>query len=375
MAGIYIHIPFCKKKCFYCDFYSSVKLNYKNDFLNSLVKEISLRRNYLPNNKIQSVYFGGGTPSLLSSGEINIIFDKIINFFYISKKAEITLEVNPDDLTNKYLTELKKTAINRLSIGIQSFFNDDLLMMNRRHNSCEAINSVKLSQDKGFSNISGDLIYGLPEMTSKKWQENLNIFFSLNIPHLSAYHIGYEKNTKFYKLIKNNNLKPVSDNKSEEFFHILTGESERQNFIHYEISNFAKKGYFSQHNSSYWKQKNYIGFGPSAHSYNGNSRQWNTANLQKYIKNINSKKLFYDKEILDKNAKYNDYIITAIRTIKGIDKNYIKNNFDNKFLNYFTKNAEKYIKSKHIICKDNILKLSKKGMFISDMISENLIFI
>ncbi len=375
MSGIYIHIPFCKKRCFYCDFYSSVKFNYKDNFLKSLTKEFYLRKNYLSNNKIETIYIGGGTPSVLIEGEINIIFENIEKYFDISKTAEITLEANPDDLNNKYIQSLKKTPINRLSVGIQSFFDDDLLMMNRRHNSLEAVDTIKRLFDKGFTNISGDLIYGLPKMTFNKWQENLNIFFDLNIPHLSAYHIGYEIGTKFYNQKKKGKLIPVSENKSKSLFYLLINETERKNFIHYEISNFAKKGYRARHNSSYWEQKNYIGFGPSAHSYNGNSRQWNTANLKKYINNINKNDIFWDSEILNKTAKYNDYIITAIRTKKGIETDYIKNNFGEKFFNYFIKNSTDYIKSEHFIRKNNVLRLSKKGMFVADMISERLIII
>ena len=374
MHGIYIHIPFCKKKCFYCDFYTSLSLDYKEKYLSALNKEIALRMDYLSNNEINTVYFGGGTPSVLNAKEINEIFDTLSKYYIISKGAEITLEANPDDLTEKYLKDLRKTPVNRLSIGIQSFFDDDLRLMNRRHSSGEAIRAVKFAQGFGFDNISGDLIYGLPNMTGEKWKENLKIFFNLKIPHLSAYHLTYEPNTVFSKYLKNGKIKSVGEGSSNNFFDILIGESENHDFRHYEISNFAKSGYFSQHNSSYWQQKEYLGLGASAHSYNKNSRQWNVSNLKKYIDRVGEGQPYFEKEILSQADKYNDYVITSIRTIWGIDTVLVKNIFGEKYYNFLIKNSQKFISSNHIKIVGNTLLLTKKGMFISDMISEAIFY-
>lgn len=375
MAGIYIHIPFCKKKCFYCDFYKTTSLKYKDDFIKSLLKEIKIRKDFISDKNIETIYFGGGSPTLLSFNELKIVFDELYQNFSISENAEITLEANPDDLTKKYLGELRKTPVNRLSIGLQSFFDDDLKLMNRRHTAGEAIRSVTVSQDFGFENISGDLIYGLPNMNGEKWRKNLNIFFELNVAHLSAYHLTYEEDTVFYKWLKSGKLKEEDENISKEYFTILIEETLKNNFIQYELSNFAKTGYFSKHNSSYWLQKQYLGLGPSAHSYNIEKRAWNISDIKQYIERVGEGKDFFESEILDEKANYNDYVITTLRTVWGIDLQYVERQFGIKYKNYIIKNSQKYLSGQFLVLSTNKLILGSEGKFISDKIITDLFYL
>ncbi len=375
MSGIYIHIPFCAKKCYYCDFFMSLSLAYKDDYLRALKKEIEQRKNYLQNQSVETIYFGGGTPSLLNEKELNGLFDILYRHFKISENAEITLEANPDDLNKNYLRELKNTPINRLSIGIQSFFDDDLKMMNRRHNGEQSISSVKKAQDAGFENISGDLIYGLPEMTADKWEKNLDSFFKLNIPHLSAYHLTYEPNTVFYKQLKNKKIQEISEEESFAQFELLRQKARQNNFIHYETSNFGKEGFFSRHNTAYWKQKHYLGIGASAHSYDGNSRQFNVKNLKEYIKKTEKNSIYFEKEILSEKDKYNDYLITSLRTMWGTDIGYISKHFGKNFSDFLKDKSEEHIKKGNLLLKKNVLFLSDKGKFIEDLITEDLFYL
>lgn len=403
MSGIYIHIPFCKQACHYCDFHFSTSLKNKGPFLSALKKEITLQKNYFKNDvqtghvlSLHTIYFGGGTPSLLSQKEILEIFDALNKYFSIDKNAEITLEANPDDLTKEKITELKNTPVNRLSIGIQSFYNDDLKLMNRAHNSIEAIESVKAAQDAGFENISIDLIYGTPTLTNEQWKKNLDIAFSLHVPHISSYCLTVEPKTALANFIKNGKVgqtsggglsQPVQwimdDEKAAQQFEILIDQMEKDNFIHYEISNFSKDCFFAKHNSSYWKGEHYLGLGPSAHSYNGNSRQWNIANNNFYIKALDlrqaqvdlnpaSQMVWFEKEILTEKDKYNEYVLTSLRTMWGCDLNTVKNNFGDTFLNHLLKNAEPYILQKNLLRNENILILAKSGKFISDKIVRDL---
>jgi oxygen-independent coproporphyrinogen-3 oxidase len=375
MSGIYIHIPFCRKICYYCDFYKTPKLNLKDKFLSSFSSELSVKENFLNDKKISTIYFGGGTPSLLNSEEINFIIEKISEKYDIDSDAEITLEANPDDLTEEYLINLKNTKINRLSIGIQSFQDKDLTLMNRRHNSENAINCIKLSQKHGFTNISVDLIYGLPEMTAEIWKKNLEIFFNLKIPHLSAYHLTYEENTVFYKYRKSGKIKEVAEENSIKFYEILIEEAQKNNFIQYEISNFAKESYFSKHNSSYWLQKEYLGLGPSAHSYNGAKREWNISDLKLYIEKIEKSEQFWETELLDSKSKYNDYIITSLRTLWGTDLNFIKKEFGEKYYNFCVSNSKEHLERSFLKLIDNKLILTDSAKFISDSIIEDLFYL
>lgn len=374
MSGIYIHIPFCAKKCFYCDFYTSLSIKYKEEYIQTLIKELKLRKNYIQNKEIKTIYFGGGTPTLLKSFELQYIIDEISKIFIIKKDAEITIEANPDDINKQYVKELKHTQINRISIGLQSFFDEDLKLMNRRHTAKENRCAVQLLQNKGYTNISGDLIYGLPKMNIEHWQKNLKEFFLLNIPHLSAYHLTYEPNTVFSNFLKKGKIKEITEDDSLIQFELLISEAKSHNFTHYETSNFAKEGYFSQHNSAYWKQHNYLGLGASAHSYNGNSRQVNVSNIKEYIKRVGEGSKYFEKEELSKTDKYNDYIITSLRTIWGVNLIFVKNNFGIKYYKFLEKQSQELIGKNLLFKEKNILKITQKGKFIEDNILLDLFF-
>lgn len=374
MSGIYIHIPFCKTRCHYCDFFSSTNFKKIEDFVKSLKNELEIRKSYLEGKKIETIYFGGGTPSVLATNYISDVLKIIKSNYDISKAPEICVELNPDDITHKYLEDLASLSVNRLSIGVQSFFDDDLKIMNRRHNFLQAEESVKISQKVGFKNISIDLIYGLPKMKIEKWQKNLDKAFELNIQHLSAYHLTFENETEFGRLLKNKTFSEISENDSIQQFELLIKESEKSGFTHYEISNFAKPGYVSKHNSNYWKNISYLGVGPSAHSYNGNSRQWNVSNIDSYINSLLNKKLNFEKEELNIKDKYNEYIMTSLRTMWGCDTKYIEGNFGEELLNYFNNKLVKYLESNLIYKKGaSLYYLTNSGKIISDSIIKELI--
>ena len=375
MAGIYIHIPFCRKICSYCDFYKTKDISQKPLFINALISELKKRKDYLSGEKIDTIYFGGGTPSVLTATQITKILDEIEHLFPVNKDAEITLEANPDDLNKKYLSELKTTKINRLSIGIQSFINNDLQSMGRRHDSDQALLAVKNAYETGFKNISIDLIYGLPGLSPEKWDENLELAFNLPVKHISAYHLTYHEGTKFYDLRKKGKLKEIKEELSIEQFNSLINKAKQNGFVHYEISNFARKGYFSQHNSSYWFGEKYLGLGPSAHSFDVKSRQWNVASVKKYVDAIQNNSLYFEHEILSESEQYNDYILTNLRTMWGIDKNKLQEKFGKEKIDYFAQNAQKYILSGHISESATHYFLSRNGYFISDEIMANLMFV
>lgn len=375
MAGIYIHIPFCKQACHYCDFHFSTSLKNKDAFLSSLKKEIEMQKNYLGSQKIATVYFGGGTPSLLTESELMYIFDTLNAHFEIDSDAEITLEANPDDLNLKKIKELKHTPINRLSIGIQSFFDEDLVLMNRAHTSKEALSVVQTSQDAGFENITIDLIYGIPTLTNEKWKHNLQTAFDLQVKHISSYCLTVEAKTALANFIKTGKIKNVDEQQSVEQFEIMVEKMKQNDFIHYEISNFCKEGYHSQHNSSYWLKENYLGLGPSAHSYNGVSRQWNISNNALYIQSLEKNKLNFEEEILTVAQKYNEYILTSLRTIWGIDLKYIEIFFGTDHKNYCLKEAERYIAQGNLLIKENKLFLTQKGKLLADKIASDLFYI
>jgi len=375
MSGIYIHIPFCKQRCNYCDFYKTTDISKKNIFITTVIKELQQQKLYLNNSVVNTIYFGGGTPSVLTSGEINKIIDAVYSCFTIDENPEITLEANPDDLTTDYLNNLRKTKVNRLSIGIQSFQDNLLKLMNRRHNSQQAKQCVKNAQNVGFENISTDLIYGLPELTNKIWEDDLTAMFSLNINHLSAYHITYEQGTKFYDFVKTKKIIPADETTGLEQFKILTAVAENNRFEHYEISNFAKKDFYSKHNSSYWMQKPYLGVGPSAHSYNLMSRKWNISNIDKYIYGVNNNGEYSETEQLTEIDKYNEYLMTRLRTMWGINLKDIETSFGEERLKNLQKQMQK-LKDNGIVSQNNgIVKLTQKGIFISDLILSDLIIV
>lgn len=374
MAGIYIHIPFCAKKCYYCDFYTVQSQKYQNEFIDVLLIELEQRKKYLQNEQIQTIYFGGGTPSLLSYKDIKRIENKIFDLFYVDSNVEITIEVNPDDINQNVIEGLKKTKIKRFSVGIQSFFDDDLKMMNRRHNRDEAIGSINLLQENDFKNISIDLLYGLAGSNIEKWSQNLSLFFDFDLPHLSAYHITYEPNTVFFNYLKKGKIKEINEEESLEQFMILRKKAKENYFIHYETSNFAKEGYFSRHNSQYWNDQKYLGIGPSAHSYDGISRQYNLKHLKNYMDAVRNQKKYFEREVLSNIDKYNDYIITKLRTIWGIDLADIKQNFSNTIYTFAKKNILNLMKEKKLSINNSKYVIHEEAKFIEDSIIEKLFF-
>lgn len=374
MAGIYIHIPFCKQKCSYCDFHFSTSLKYKTSLIECLVKEIASKKNLLKTS-ISSIYFGGGTPSLLSYEELSLIFEALHKNYNLNSNTEITFECNPDDITASLLNMLKDLGINRLSIGIQSFFEDDLQLFNRAHNSTQAKQSVLLSQDAGFENITVDLIYGSPLLTQKKWEANLNLIDKLNIPHLSAYTLTVEPKTALHHQVETNKIKLPTDEQAISQFKTLIETTENLGLTQYEISNFGKEDFYSFHNSNYWKGIEYLGFGPSAHSFYENKRVWNISNNIKYINGINENSVYWEEEIIDEITAYNEYILTRLRTIWGIEIDYISENFNPTILNHFNKELAPYLKSSYLQVSNNKITLTKEGIFIADKISSDLFFV
>lgn len=372
MAGIYIHIPFCKQACHYCDFHFSTSLQHKQALVDAICKEIELRKDYLDTKELSSIYFGGGTPSLLGKDELDSILNTIRKFFTILPDAEITLEANPDDLTQQKTDELKAAGINRLSIGIQSFLDEHLTLMNRSHNSAQAIEGVKNAQRSDINNISIDLIYGLPNLTIEKWEHNLQQAFSLNVQHLSAYCLTVEKKTALNHFIQNKTITLPEEPIVLEQFNMLMEQSAKHGFIHYEISNFCQEGMYAKHNSSYWKNANYLGIGPSAHSYNGNSRQWNGSNNALYIKGIEENKPAFEKEILSDADKFNEYIMTGLRTIWGIDLSFIKHTYGEEILKSMLTETNPYIKDGYVQQNKETVTLTHKGKFIADKIASDL---
>ncbi len=368
MAGIYIHIPFCKQICHYCDFYKIGSLTLLNDYISALCNEIILNKNYFNNEVIETIYFGGGTPSVLAVNQIDTILKSIYLQFKVIENAEITFEANPDDINSKYLGEIKEIGINRLSIGIQSFNNSELKIMNRRHNSLQAVECVKNAQKIGFNNISIDLIYGLPNSTFDTWKYSVESALQLDIQHISAYHLTYEPKTVFGLKLNKNEIKPINEDLSILQFKLLRELLNNNNFIAYEISNFGKKNYFSKHNSNYWKAKPYLGLGAAAHSFDLESRRWNISNVKKYIEKSNSNEIIFEIEYLNTNTKFNELIMTSLRTIYGVDLQEIKNKFGDIYLENTMKIAKKYQRSKDVDIQGNILKLTEKGIFISDLI-------
>jgi oxygen-independent coproporphyrinogen-3 oxidase len=372
MAGIYIHIPFCRSKCHYCNFYSLASSRYVKDFIQALIKEIELQRNYLEGETVETIYFGGGTPSLLEHDSLVQIFEKLQNTFIIDANAEITIEANPDDLNAANLKELRQTPANRLSIGIQSFFDEDLKYLNRIHTASLAEAAVKRSQDEGFENISIDLIYGIPTLTDDHWKQNLEQSFSLLVPHISAYSLTVESKTALDTLIRKGKSKPVNEEQSVNQFEILMSEMKLKDFTHYEISNFCKEGFISIHNSNYWKRKRYLGLGPSAHSFDVQSRQWNNANIIDYIKGIETSVPAIEKETLSEQDKFNEYIMTSLRTIWGCNLNYITDKFGSNARKEIEKHSESFIMRKQMIFNNDTLYLTDRGKLFADGIAADL---
>lgn len=372
MAGIYIHIPFCRQKCHYCNFFSIPSLKNKELFLKALYAEIEMRKDYLNGDPVETIYFGGGTPSMLSGMEINQICDELAKFQSIDKFAEITIEANPDDLTSAKIRELINSPVNRLSIGVQSFFDHDLKYLNRVHSANEALTSVKSVLDAGFTNLSIDLIYGIPTLTNKNWQHNLDIFFSLNIPHLSAYALTVEPKTNLDVLITRNKVQPVEEDLAVEHFNLLMTAMKEKGFVHYEISNYCREPHYSRHNRNYWTGGKYLGLGPSAHSFDGKSRQWNVSNLTVYNQAIKKMTVPAEKEELIPDQHYNEYILTSLRTMWGTDIHHIEKIFGKSFSVHFLAMVQHHLLNGNIVDSDGIFKLTDKGKLLADGISSEL---
>jgi len=373
MAGIYIHIPFCKQACHYCDFHFSTSLKKKGTLVNAICKELALRKEELEG-EVKTIYFGGGTPSLLTSEELQQIFKAIYQNYRVAEGIEITLEANPDDLSKEVLEQLADSPINRLSIGIQSFFEEDLLLMNRAHNAHEAIQCIELAKEK-FENISIDLIYGIPKMTNERWLQNIEKALAFEIPHLSCYALTVEPKTALKTFIEKGIVPPVNDEVAKAHHQLLVDKMEAKGYINYEFSNFGQPGWFSQNNTAYWQGKPYLGIGPSAHSYNGEQRSWNVANNTKYIQHLEKGVLPIERETLSKKDKYNEYVMTRLRTQDGISIKEVTHMFGVQFLEYLLEQSQQHI-DRHLLFLDgDQLIVTKKGKFLSDGIASDLFLI
>ena len=370
MAGIYIHIPFCKQACYYCDFHFSTSMKRKDDIVNCIIREIEMRKNELNNETIETIYFGGGTPSLLTQNEIDSIIAAVYNYHEVDR-PEITLEANPDDLSEGKIKELAKSKVNRLSIGIQSFFEHDLKLMNRAHNSEEAKKCLEIATQY-FDNISLDLIYGIPGASNEQWEENIDIALGFNVPHISSYALTVEPKTALANFVEKEIIPDVDDEQAEIQFFMLIDKLDNAGFIHYETSNFGKEGYLSRNNSAYWQGKNYLGIGPSAHSYNGRERSWNIRNNAKYVKGIQNGELPIERETLTKKDSYNEYIMTGLRTIWGVSMDRVEEDYGKKYRVYLENQSEKYIKEELLYIHNGNLKTTEKGKFLSDGIASDL---
>jgi oxygen-independent coproporphyrinogen III oxidase len=374
MAGIYIHIPFCRQACYYCNFHFTTNLALQNDFTAALLKEIELRIPYLQSETVETIYFGGGTPSLLPFSAIRNILAFIYSHIRVSTNPEITLEANPDDMQPELLHHWKQAGINRLSIGIQSFFTEDLKWMNRAHDAQQAIRAVERAKKEGFDNFSLDLIYGLPGLTDEKWGKNLQTAISLDPTHLSCYALTVEPKTVLLKMIREGKTADVLPDKQAIQF--LTGIQtlEKAGFEHYEISSFAKPGKRSRHNSAYWQSKKYLGLGPSAHSFDGINRQWNISNNALYIKSLLAGRLCFDSEELKPRDRLNEYIMTSLRTLEGLDLQYVSETFGKDKGILLVNNAGVYIGSSQMERRNEKLILTKNGKLFADGIAAALFF-
>jgi oxygen-independent coproporphyrinogen III oxidase len=371
LAGIYIHIPYCKAICHYCDFYKTANIRNIDQFIESLILEIRIKKNWI-NEKIETLYFGGGTPSQLSISQLNIIIDVLKDNYDLTDLLESTIEINPDDISFDYLKGIKALGFNRLSIGIQTFNNNVLLFLNRKHYNKSALNCIEHSKNAGFKNISLDLIYGIPNQSIQNFLEDLEIVKDLNIQHLSAYHLGIEDNSYFGKLKKSGRFTEIKEDKSEEFYNYLIDWAKANLFEHYEVSNFSKNGFYSKHNKGYWFSAPYLGFGPSAHSFTGDKRFFNISNVNEYIRKLNSNNSISEMEELTDIDKYNEYILLRLRTKWGIQINEIKQMLNTSDYNKIMRSISLYCESDYLrISKDEII-LTEKGYFISDSIIRNL---
>ena len=371
MAGLYLHIPFCKKSCHYCNFHFSTSDKNKAEVIASICKELGLRAKELKGAVLESIYFGGGTPSLLSKGDLDLIFHTIEQNFQLIPTAEITLEANPDDLSLQKIKQLAATPINRLSIGIQSFFESDLKTMNRAHTAKEAHKSIIKAREY-FNNISIDLLYGMPQMSAVRWKKNLQMAFGLKVQHLSCYAMTVEPKTALEHFIKTHQYPPMDNSVAAAHFEILKAATVKAGFVHYEVCSFGKPGYFSRHNSSYWLGKSYLGLGPSAHSFDGHKRSWNVSNNSQYIKAIANDELPQTSEILTPKNRFNEYLMTGLRTMWGVSLKHIEKEFGLEFQSALLNNASSHVASENLVLENQHLKITPKGQFLSDGIASDL---
>ena len=375
MAGIYIHIPFCKQRCNYCAFYSTTLYNIRERYVDALCKEIAMRKEYAGSAAIETIYFGGGTPSTLTMEQLQHICDTIYSTHNVSPTAEVTIECNPDDLTPHFLAQLKQLPFNRISMGVQSFNDMQLKRLGRRHNADKARQAVKNAREAGYDNISIDLIFALPGSTIADWEHDLDSAIALHPHHLSAYNLTYEEGTPLHRALERGDFSELSEEENIEQFQMLIAKLKQAGYRHYEISNFALPGCESRHNSSYWNDTPYIGLGAAAHSYDGTSRQWNIADIQEYIKGMESGSPNFEIEELTEEERYNDTILTRLRTAKGIPLEWMKEKFSARLNSYMRHIADKEIALGNLKEEDGHLSLTEKGIFISDAIIREFIFI
>ena len=375
MAGIYLHIPFFFFLCIYCDFFSTTENDKKSTYVQALSKELELRKDYLDGEIIDTIYFGGGTPSQLEEKDFIQLFETIYKIYTINPKAEITIEANPDDLTPQYIAMLRTLPFNRLSMGIQTFKEDTLRLLHRRHTAAQAQQAYQHCREAGFQNISIDLMYGLPGETLEDWQKDLQTALQMRPEHISAYHLIYEEGTPLWNLKEAHQVEETDEDLSVSLFKELIHTLKSNGYEHYEISNFCRPGFHSRHNSSYWTGKKYLGCGPSAHSYDGISRQWNVASLSQYIQGIQKGTPYQEKEELDLYTRYNDFIITRLRTTYGIPTHILKETFGGALFDYCMRMASPHLKQGFLTLDNHIMKLTEKGIFISYGIVSDLLWV
>lgn len=375
MAGIYIHIPFCKRRCVYCDFFSTTQSEKKSAYVRALCRELEMRRDYVEGEEIETIYLGGGTPSQLTEEELKAIFSSIYHIYKVKTNAEITLEANPDDLTPEYVAMLRQLPVNRISMGIQTFQEETLMLLHRRHTAAQAIEAFRRCREAGFQNISIDLMYGLPGETLETWKEDLRQAINLRPEHISAYHLIYEEDTALWRLREQHCVEEADEELSVSLFTTLIDRLTEAGYQHYEISNFCMPGLHSRHNSSYWTGKKYLGCGPSAHSFNGVSRQWNVASLEGYIKGVEEGVLDYEVEELDLYTRYNDYVLTSIRTCWGMSLSKLRSEFGEELYRYCMRMAKPHEDQGVLENREGVLRLTRKGIFVSDGIMSDLMWV
>lgn len=372
MAGIYLHIPFCKSKCHYCNFFSVVSNRYRLPFVDKLLQEIRLQKDYLSGEVIKTIYLGGGTPSLLDSQDINKILNAIQEHFKVDKEVEITLEANPDDISEEWVAMLKTTLVNRLSIGIQSFDDRQLSYLNRVHNARQAFSAIERLKRQGYDNLSIDLIYGIPGLSDKGWIRNLETFFSLDLPHLSAYALTVEPKTALETLIRKKKIEQPLEDAAISHFKTLQRMMDDKGYVHYEISNFALQGHYSKHNSLYWAGGHYLGFGPSAHSYNGRSRRWNKSSMGAWLALDEYYHESYEEEVLSLDQRYNEYIMTSLRTVWGCDQALVKQEFGEKYIEHLDRQLAKHLTDGMTRVEKGRIFLTARGKLFADGIAADL---